>query len=74
MRDWLYVEDHCEAIWLILQTGRAGETYNIGGECEKKNIDVVNAICDVLEKLYPVSENEVTAIREIRRSRDLSRI
>ncbi len=53
VRDWLYVEDHCEAIWLILQAGKAGETYNIGGECEKTNIDVVHAVCDVLEELHP---------------------
>ncbi|HAR46449.1 MAG: dTDP-glucose 4,6-dehydratase [Nitrospirae bacterium GWC2_57_13] len=57
VRDWLYVEDHCEAIWLILQAGRAGETYNIGGECEKKNIEVVNAICDVLEMLSSSKDN-----------------
>jgi dTDP-glucose 4,6-dehydratase len=53
VRDWLYVEDHCEAVWRILEKGRAGETYNIGGECEKQNIDVVNTICDVLEEMYP---------------------
>jgi dTDP-glucose 4,6-dehydratase len=57
VRDWLYVEDHCDAIWLILSKGKAGETYNIGGECEKMNIEVVKAICDVLEELYPVSVN-----------------
>ncbi len=57
VRDWLYVEDHCEAIWTILSRGKPGETYNIGGECEKRNIDVVNEICAVLEKVYPASEN-----------------
>lgn len=57
VRDWLYVEDHCEAIWLILGRGRAGETYNIGGECEKQNIEVVNAICDALEELSPAKDN-----------------
>jgi dTDP-glucose 4,6-dehydratase len=57
VRDWLYVEDHGEAIWLILSKGKPGETYNIGGECEKRNIDVVNAICDVLEELYPLHNN-----------------
>jgi len=57
VRDWLYVEDHCEAIWSILSKGRAGETYNIGGECEKQNIDVVREICDVLEELRPSKDN-----------------
>jgi dTDP-glucose 4,6-dehydratase len=59
VRDWLYVEDHCDAIWLILNKGTIGETYNIGGECEKQNIEVVNAVCEVLEDLYPVSDNPV---------------
>jgi dTDP-glucose 4,6-dehydratase len=58
VRDWLYVEDHCEAIWMILNRGKAGETYNIGGECEKQNIEIVNKICAVLEKLYPIKENQ----------------
>jgi dTDP-glucose 4,6-dehydratase len=57
IRDWLYVEDHCEALWLIINKGRAGETYNIGGECEKKNIEVVGEICDMLEELRPSGEN-----------------
>lgn len=57
VRDWLYVEDHCEAIWLILLNGRIGETYNIGGECEKQNIDVVRTICSVLEELLPFKSN-----------------
>lgn len=57
VRDWLYVGDHCEAIWQILVKGRIGETYNIGGECEKQNIEVVKTICDMLEKLYPVKDN-----------------
>ncbi len=58
VRDWLYVEDHCEAVWQILAKGRTGETYNIGGECEKKNIDVVNSICEVLEQLHPLKNNK----------------
>ena len=57
VRDWLYVEDHCEAIWAILKKGKAGETYNIGGECEKQNIEVVQSICDVLEQLRPAMDN-----------------
>ena len=50
VRDWLYVEDHCEAIDLILQGGRPGEVYNIGGNCERRNIDVVRAVLGELGK------------------------
>ena len=53
VRDWLYVEDHCEAVWRILQQGRSGETYNIGGECEKQNIEVVREVCAALEEVRP---------------------
>jgi dTDP-glucose 4,6-dehydratase len=48
VRDWLYVQDHCEAIWTVVRQGRTGETYNIGGSCEKKNIEVVRMICNIL--------------------------
>lgn len=57
VRDWLYVEDHCSAIWLILEKGKIGETYNIGGMCEKKNIDVVKKICYELDKIIPHKKN-----------------
>ena len=50
VRDWLYVEDHCKAIDLILQKGRVGEVYNIGGHNEMKNIDIVKLICQALDK------------------------
>lgn len=50
VRDWLYVEDHCKAIDLILQRGRVGEVYNIGGHNEMKNIDIVKLICKALHK------------------------
>ena len=53
VRDWLYVADHCEAIRLVLARGRVGETYNIGGKNELKNLDVVNTICAVLDELRP---------------------
>jgi dTDP-glucose 4,6-dehydratase len=53
LRDWLYVEDHCEAVRLVLERGRAGETYNIGGGCEKQNIDVVRTICALLDEARP---------------------
>jgi len=57
VRDWLYVTDHCSAIWLIIKKARAGETYNIGGECEMENIKIVKAICSELERLYPSKNN-----------------
>jgi dTDP-glucose 4,6-dehydratase len=50
IRDWLYVEDHCQAILCVLQGGRPGETYNIGGNSEKQNMEVVQTICDVLDE------------------------
>ncbi|MCK9419407.1 MAG: dTDP-glucose 4,6-dehydratase [Nitrospirae bacterium] len=73
VRDWLYVEDHCEAIWAILNKGIAGETYNIGGECEKQNLEVVNTICEVLEGLSPFRDNSVfrTPNSKLRTYRDL---
>jgi dTDP-glucose 4,6-dehydratase len=53
VRDWLFVTDHCEAIRMVLADGKIGETYNIGGKNEFKNLDVVNTICSVLDELRP---------------------
>src|SRR5258708_730213 len=53
VRDWLYVEDHAAAIWLVLQKGRVGETYNVGGLNEQPNIVIVRAICALLDKKNP---------------------
>ncbi|MBU4273959.1 MAG: dTDP-glucose 4,6-dehydratase [Planctomycetes bacterium] len=53
VRDWLYVEDHCRALWRVLTAGRPGETYNIGGNCERKNLDVVEIICRTVDELRP---------------------
>ncbi|MBT5242274.1 MAG: dTDP-glucose 4,6-dehydratase [Rhodospirillaceae bacterium] len=58
VRDWLHVEDHVRALWLVVSKGRPGEVYNIGGEAERKNIDVVRGICDVLDEL--VNPNQPT--------------
>lgn len=55
IRDWLYVGDHCEAIRVVLAKGRLGETYNIGGNNEKTNLDVINAVCAILDELRPDS-------------------
>ena len=56
VRDWLYVADHCRAVWTIMQKGRSGETYNIGGWCEKPNLEVVELICDLVDELRPSKE------------------
>ncbi len=72
VRDWLYVDDHCDAVWKILMNGTAGETYNVGGECEKQNIEIVRTICDVLEELAPAKDNPALRRRGgITRYRDL---
>lgn len=53
VRDWLYVGDHCQALAMVLNKGRVGETYNIGGNCEVPNIEVVKSICATLDELHP---------------------
>lgn len=55
VRDWLYVGDHCAAVRLVLHKGRLGETYNIGGNSEETNLDVVTSICGILDELRPDS-------------------
>lgn len=56
IRDWLYVEDHARALHLVLTRGRPGEKYNIGGRNERRNIDVVHRICDILDRLAPATQ------------------
>ena len=53
VRDWLFVEDHCAAIGMVLDKGRPGDTYNIGGWNEKRNLEVVEAICDIVDEVLP---------------------
>jgi dTDP-glucose 4,6-dehydratase len=53
VRDWLFVDDHCSAIRAVLQRGRLGETYNIGGNSERTNLEVVTTICDVVDEMRP---------------------
>ena len=53
VRDWLYVTDHCRAVWRIMQAGRPGRVYNVGGRCEMANIDTVGTICDLLDDMRP---------------------
>ncbi|MFZ2314357.1 MAG: dTDP-glucose 4,6-dehydratase [Gammaproteobacteria bacterium] len=57
IRDWLHVSDHCSAIREVLSKATPGQTYNIGGHCEKTNIDVVKTICSLLDKLKPKSDS-----------------
>ncbi len=76
VRDWLYVADHCGAINMVLQKGRIGETYNIGGRSERKNIDIVNLICSfidervsgdkALKELYPLKGSRKDLIRFVK--------
>jgi len=53
VRDWLYVGDHCEALWTVLTTGKLGETYNIGGHNEKANLHLVQLMCDLIDEFQP---------------------
>jgi len=55
IRDWLYVDDHASALHLVLTRGSLGESYNVGASCERRNIEVVEAICDLLDKLAPTN-------------------
>jgi dTDP-glucose 4,6-dehydratase len=57
VRDWLFVDDHARALAIIASRGRVGETYNVGGEAERRNIDVVHAICNALDLLAPRGKN-----------------
>ena len=65
VRDWLYVEDHARALYKVLTEGKVGETYNIGGHNEKQNIDVVYALCALLEELAPNKPEGVTAYKDL---------
>ena len=58
VRDWLYVEDHCQAISTVLEKGKVGETYNIGGNCERTNIDIVKTICRTVNELVPTIQHD----------------
>ncbi len=63
VRDWLYVDDHCSAIWEILRHGKEGETYNVGGDCELENITLVETICDAIDNA--TGKDAVKARREL---------
>ena len=57
IRDWIFVEDHCLGVLEVLKRGIPGEKYNLGGNCERSNVEIVDEICGVLEDLLPASEN-----------------
>lgn len=65
IRDWIYVEDHAKALLRVLAEGSVGEIYNIGGHNEKKNIDVVEAICEILDELVPQKSRAVARYRDL---------
>jgi dTDP-glucose 4,6-dehydratase len=65
IRDWLYVEDHARALYKVVSDGEVGETYNIGGHNEIQNIEVVRAICDLLEELHPRKPDGLSAYRDL---------
>jgi len=65
IRDWLYVEDHARALYLVATEGAIGETWNIGGHNERKNIDVVTTICDLLEEMVPHKPEGVAYYRDL---------
>ena len=67
VRDWLYVEDHCRGIDVVLQNGSLGETYNIGGNNEIRNIDIVKTICGILDQQLPADrpyEELITYVKD----------
>lgn len=57
VRDWLYVEDHARALWEVVQNGTVGEVYNIGGNSEKQNIEIVTLICNILDEKFGLQDN-----------------
>jgi dTDP-glucose 4,6-dehydratase len=59
IRDWLFVEDHCEAIWLVATRGQQGETYNIGGDNQPTNLEIIQRICKVLDEAQPDSSQQL---------------
>jgi dTDP-glucose 4,6-dehydratase len=57
VRDWLYVIDHCQAIWRVLEAGEPGEVYNVGGNCERTNLQIVDTLCAIMDEFFPDSPN-----------------
>jgi len=61
VRDWLFVEDHCRGLLAVLREGEAGEKYNLGGDCERNNLEMVEALCEELERAAPAAHNPALA-------------
>lgn len=70
VRDWLFVEDHCRALWTVLNQGRPGEVYNIGGDCERSNVQVVEAICKIMDRMIGTSCSTLITFVEDRPGHD----
>jgi dTDP-glucose 4,6-dehydratase len=73
IRDWLYVEDHVQALYKVISLGKVGETYNIGGYNEKTNIDVVNIVCEILEELKPFKFKEKRDLLKKKKKKNLKK-
>lgn len=73
VRDWLYVTDHCEGIWRVLEAGRVGEKYNLGGDSERTNLETVDAICAALEEFAPARDNAALVVRGVGSYAELKR-
>jgi len=71
VRDWLHVEDHCRGLLAALRQGRSGEKYNLGGRSERTNLQIVDTLCDVLERELPAAANPALAARGVHAYRDL---
>ena len=69
IRDWLYVEDHCEAIWRVIDNGEVGRTYNIGGNNEKTNIDVVDTLCEIIAEETGADKLELLGLKKFVKDR-----
>lgn len=65
IRDWLYVDDHVKALAMVLEKGKIGQTYNIGGHNQKTNLEVVQTICDILEELAPNKPKDITNYKDL---------
>lgn len=65
IRDWLFVEDHCSALDKVFHHGQAGQSYNIGGNCELSNLQVANTICGILDEIKPLYEESISSYKEL---------
>jgi dTDP-glucose 4,6-dehydratase len=71
VRDWLFVEDHCHALLRVLEAGRPGESYNVGGRCERNTLQMVDALCEALEQALPAARNPALVSKGVTRYADL---